>query len=370
MFLSNKSFQHVLQRQDPGIKLSIYVPTHPASTSPTISEDTIRFKNALQEIRANEQYDERELGNTMQKMELLLDDIEFWKHRTLGLAVFASKDGYETVDLNYEITDMHYVQDSFVISPLAIMLSIGTGYFVLDINQTKPRLIHFTSSAKEEVAADGMPGTFEETVKRVDYQDQQQHQSVAGNMFHGHSETAALIEDELRYYKLIAACADEYLADHDEPLLLAGTESRIGHMRPLIRYGNVLEATLAGNNEELNEQDMLDATETEMKSLDMVKRGALVDTAKATPLSKLAMGATEIEAAIAEGKVDTLYLSAFRNTTDNIRDNYQSTVVLQLPEDILAIETLVRGALLQGADVIAVAQGSFDTNEPRAILRF
>ncbi len=287
----------------------------------------------------------------------------------MGLAVFADAKGYETINLNYEITDMQYVQDEYVISPLVVMLSIGTGYYVLDINHAKPRLVHFTSTLKEEVATESMPGSFEETVEREEYQKQQQHQSVAGNMFHGHSETAALDEDTLRYYKLIAKCVDEYLVDRDEPLLLMGTENRIGHMRPLLRYQNVLEEAVEGNNEGLNEQELLNATVELIESVDLAKRDKIVAQVKNTPLSSLALGQSEIQTAVDEGRIETLFLSVFRLTTDNIRDTYQASVVLQLPKDILSIEMLVRGVLKQGGEIVAVEQGSFYDDEPRAICR-
>lgn len=370
MFLSNSNLHHIINKSDAGTKLSIYIPTHPASTSPTLSEDTTRFKNTLQIIKSDEKYVERELGETIQKLELLYEDRDFWKHRTLGLAVFADADGYETVNLNYEITDMQYIQNTYIISPMAVMLSIGTGYYILDINHSNPRLIHVTATSKEEVVTDMMPGSFEDTVEREEYQKQQQHQSGAGNMFHGHSETAALDEDTLRYYRLIAKCVDDYLIDHDEPLLLTGTDNRIGHMRPLLTYHAVMKEAVEGNNEDLNEQELQNATDAIIKSNDIAEREKIVTKVKNTALSSLALGQTEIAAAIVDGRIETLFLSAFKRTTDNVRDTYQASVVLQLPEDITPIESLVRGVLLQGGNVVAVEQGSFDNNEPRALCRF
>ncbi|HZJ34861.1 MAG TPA: hypothetical protein VFD55_02505 [Candidatus Angelobacter sp.] len=370
MILSNNNLQHIINKSNTGTKLSIYIPTHPASTSPTLSEDMIRFKNTLQNIKANEKYTERELGETMGKLESLLDDSDFWKHRTNGLAVLADKNGYEIVDLDYEITDMQYIQDTFIVSPLVMMFSIGTGYYVLDINHTKPRLLHFTSYTKGEVDLKDMPGSLEQTIQRDERQQHIQHQSAPRNMFHGQSESGAVDADILRYYKIIAKAVEEHLIDHDEPLLLAGTDNRIGHMRPLIGYSNIIDAVLNGNNEDLNEQELLDATTAAIESVGTLKRDKLITKVKATPLANLSQGITEIETAIASGRVEALYLSAFERTTDNVREDGRSAVVLQLPEDITAIESLVRSALLQGAEVVAVEQGSFDTDEPLALLRY
>ena len=370
MILSNNNLQQIINKLNTGTKFSIYIPTHPVSTSSTLSEDIIRFKNALQNIKSNKAYTERELDKTMSKLELLLNDLEFWKHRTNGLAVLADKDGYEVIDLDYEITDMQYVQDTFVISPLAIMLSIGTGYYVLDINHTKPRLLHFTSNTKEEVDLKDMPGSFEQTIERDDYQQHIQHQSSPINMFHGQSESETLDSDTLRYYKLIAKAVDEHLADCDEPLLLTGTENRIGHMRPLLGYRNVMDDIVKGSSEELNEQELQDVTFAVIKAADIVDRNKLISKIKATPNSSLALGSTKVQAVISDGRVETLFLPVFRITADNVRENDKATIVLQLPEDIMIIEPLVRGALSQDAAVVAVRQGSFDTDEPLALLRY
>lgn len=370
MFLSKKILLDISKKTDTGTKISIYIPTHPASTSATISEDTIRFKNTLQEIKAHEDYDDDELGETINKLESLLDDIKFWKHRALGLAVFADTKGYQTVDLNFEITDMQYIENEYVISPLAVMLSIGTGYYVLDINHTKPRLVYFSASAKEEVAIESMPESLEEMVERVEYQKQQQHQSSGDSMFHGHTEENALDDAAMRYYRLIAKSVETYLDDHDEPLLLTGTQNRIGHMRPLLNYYNVMKESVEGNNEKLNEQELQNATEGIIENADMVARDEVIEKIKNTPLSSIALGVKEIETAAEEGRVESLFLSSFRRTTDNVRNNYQESIVLQLPGDVLSIEVLTRAVLAQGGNIIAVEQGSFEDDEPRALCRY
>ncbi|NCS82860.1 hypothetical protein GW746_00375, partial [Candidatus Saccharibacteria bacterium] len=97
MIINETIFKQLLQTNNADQKLSIYLPTHSASSSQTVNEDIIRFKNSLKAIRLDEDYDELELSETMEALEALIDDVEFWKHRTLGLAVFADAHGYEAV---------------------------------------------------------------------------------------------------------------------------------------------------------------------------------------------------------------------------------------------------------------------------------
>jgi hypothetical protein len=370
MFLLKSNLQHLTDRSSDGKKLSIYIPTHPASSSSTLTEDTVRFKNALQAIKSDAQYDEQELGETIQQLELLLHDVDFWKHRLLSLAVFADKNGYEVFNLGHEITEMQYIQNTFVVSPLAIMLSIDTGYYVLDINHKKPRLAHFTSGSRVEIAVHGMPGSFEDTAAREKHRKQLQHQSMAGDVFHGHNETAALDEDIIRYYKLIAKSVNKYLANHDEPLLLAGTQDRVGHMRQLLKYPNVLDVSLEGSNEALNLQELQNVTKAIIDTYESAKRDTLITQLTNEPPGTIAIGHVEIEKALDEGRVASLFLSVYKVTTDNVRDTYKSLVVLQLPDDIQSMEKLVRGALSQGGTIIAVEVGTFEDDSPRALCRF
>ncbi len=370
MNLSNKTIQHITNKNNNSTKLSIYIPTHPASTGPTLSEDTIRFKNAIQIIKAHEKFDERELGETINKLEALLEDTTFWKHRTVGLAVFADTDSFETVDLNNEITEMQYFQDSYVISPLAIMLSIGTGYYVLDINHTKPRLIYFASNMKKEIDLEDMPGSLEQTIDRDEHIQRLQHQGSLKNMFHGQKDSAADDADMIRYYKLIVNAVEQFLIDHDEPLLLTGTENRIGNIRPLFSYPRVLAEAVEGNHEGLNTQELENTTIAVIEKAETADRKKLVAMAKSTPPSNMAVGAKDIEIATSKGKVETLFLSSFKRTTDSVGTGYQADIVMQLPEDVSTTETLVRSTLSQGGNVVAVEKGSFENDEPRALCRY
>jgi hypothetical protein len=145
MILTHKNLKKLIKEPAGGTKLSIYSATHPSSSSQSIAQDRLRFKNSLQGIKSNKSYDERELGKTMRSLERLLADSMFWKHQSLGLAIFADKSGYESIQLPHGIAEMQFVEDHLIVSPLAIMLSIGTGYYVLDINFTRPRLLHFTA---------------------------------------------------------------------------------------------------------------------------------------------------------------------------------------------------------------------------------
>lgn len=130
---------NLLKTNNTDTKLTIYQSTHPVTSGRTIQEDMIRFKNALKAIRQNDKYDGAMLGETMRSLEALVDDAEFWKRRSRGLAVFADRQGYQTVALNSDIEETQYVKKTFFLSPLVLMQSLGSHYYILDVNLTQPR---------------------------------------------------------------------------------------------------------------------------------------------------------------------------------------------------------------------------------------
>ena len=103
-------------------------------------------------IQQDPNYDQQELGQTIKKLDKLQQDTEFWRHQDIGLAIMADKDGFEYFRLPYETTEASYLKDRFVISPLAFMRSIGTTYYVLDVNINCPRLLVSHDGSMIEVA--------------------------------------------------------------------------------------------------------------------------------------------------------------------------------------------------------------------------
>jgi len=372
MIINETIFKQLLQTNNADQKLSIYLPTHSASSSQTVNEDIIRFKNSLKAIRLDEDYDELELSETMEALEALIDDVEFWKHRTLGLAVFADAHGYEAVSLTPEVTQAHYIDERYVVSPLASMLSFGAGYFILEVNHTNPRLLHATTFSCEEINVPDMPDSFQSTVENVEYSKELQHQSGGTGTFHGHTDDAAIEDDERRYYKSIAHAVDVHLMHESqtEPLVMVGVEERVAGLRKQLKYAHVLADYTEGSSTSMNEQALHDHTYPLIDKLDDVRRQAIVDEYEKNDNTHVVAGVDDVKAAVAEHRVEKLLLEGFRRTTDSVRGGYDPVIVFQLDYYDDSIETLVREAIAQGAETVALSEGAFADKAPRAICRF
>jgi len=376
MNLSSKNLQQLLERDDEGIKLSIYIPTNPSSSSQTLAQDITRFKNALKEIKNNSAYDERKLGAVVESLYKLAEDIEFWKQQDVGLALFADTNGYNYYHLPYEITEAVYIKSNFVISPLVIMNSIGTKFYVLDVNLTKPRLLKSNHGTLIMVNEENMPASFKDTIARDEYNaDVQQMAAPKGsggdNSFHGHSPEDTLRHDTARYLTLVADSVNQFLVDQDQPLLLVGDQSRVGNLRPHLTYKHVLSQSIDGNFETHNSQALFDAVVETIQKHKADERHIEIEKLLSSDPKLIISGNKEITQAAHAGRVERIYVPAYRRTADSVQSGESESIILQLPDHINDIESVVKDVLSQSGSVVAIEIGAYpELQKTTALCRF
>lgn len=376
MNLSTKHLQQLLNKDVTGTALSIYLPTHPSSTSQSLAQDTTRLKNALKESKNNSAYDERELGDVVKSLYELVEDTEFWKHQDRGLAIFASSDGYEHFHLPYEITEATYVKNRFVISPLFIMHSIIAEFYVLDVNLTKPRLLKSKHGTFDVIEDANLPASFDETSARDEYKPELQHKAAprgsgGDNRFHGHSPADAVDHDIAMYLNKLADAVDEYMTDHDRPLLVVGEQSRVGNLRPNLKYEYLVEQSVDGNFENHSPQELFDATIELMRGYESKKRRELVEQLLSSDPKLVVTGDKDISEAAKAGRVERIYVPSYRRTADTVQPGISESIILQLPDDVSELETVVRDVLSQAGTVVAVEIDAYpELTETKALCRF
>ncbi len=144
--------------------------------------------------------------------EELLDNEDFLRYQDYGLAVLFDRDGYEYFHLPFEITEAEYLTDHFVISPLIVMASADTGFYLLDINFTKPRLFSGSRGSLQQLEVANMPKSFDAEMGRTKFKN------------HGlGKEDNALADDEKHYLQMIANAVNENMPLHHRALIIAGT---------------------------------------------------------------------------------------------------------------------------------------------------
>ncbi len=357
MKLGNQNISKLINDHSGALKASIYIPTDPQKST----QDKTRLKNALQTIRNDVSYDDRELGESMKKIyEELVENDDFWNYQDFGLAVFFDHDGYEYFHVPFEIKEAEYLTDHFIVSPLVITASADTGFYVLDLNFTAPRLFAGARGNLTEVDVKSMPKNIETAIGRTSYKN--------------HSlgdEDNAVSEDEKRYLQMVADAVDEAIIYDDRALLLAGTSNRTGNIKQLLKHSHVLSDTLVGSYEKATTEKIYqDSSEIVRMALRKERDDAVSALGNIAP-ELVVIGTTEIKEAAKAGRVDSLFLPTYKLTADSIREDEGEKLIIELPDDIEAIEGSVRAVMLQAGNIIAVAVGCYDTlPEPKAVCRY
>ncbi len=131
-----------LNEEPDGSCVSIFLPTHRAGTQ--TQQDPIRLKNLLREA------EERLLAKGLRAPEVdelvapareSLDDSDFWRHQSNGLAVFLSPGvlRYYRLPLNFE--DLVIVANRYHLKPLLPLLTGDGQFYVLALSQNEVRFL-------------------------------------------------------------------------------------------------------------------------------------------------------------------------------------------------------------------------------------
>ena len=374
MQLTKQTITELIAGQQPNIAGSLYIPTNPHSSSPAVSADKTRFKNALQEIRRHKSYDEAALGATMKKLDAMYEDVEFWKHQTDGLAVLFSDSTLEYFKLPYEPTQATYLTDHFVISPLLVMEALNNEFYVLDVNTSDPRLYHGNHGSLEQVNQDNMPGTLDDEVGKLEYGKQLQHQHGGQAMYHGHNEDDVINDENTRYLQKIADAVDKYLVDENAPLLVAGTPNRAGNVKKVLGYKHTFEDGRVGSIEKMSPDELYKTVLPFVTSHFTKLQADAVQRLSEAPPEHVAIGSKEIldiTTLETTGRIESLFLPIYRQTRDNISASENRTLVVELPEDIDGIENLAIAVVQQGGTIVPVEIDGYEfLDKPKALCRY
>ncbi len=357
MKLGTQNLSDIINSHKGKLKASIYIPTDPQKST----QDRTRLKNALQTIRNDVSYDERELGVVIDKIyEELIDNDDFWNYQDFGLAILFDSKGYDYFHVPFEITEAEYLTDHFVISPLVITASADTGFYVLDVNFTNPRLFMGARGNLVEVDVKSMPKNIESAIVRTAYKNH----SLGG-------EDNALNEDQKRYLQMVADAVGEAIIYEDRALLLAGTSNRTGNIRALLKHNHILPETLVGSYEKADTEKIYQDSAEVVRLALRKERDTAVEALGNTPPELVAMGTKEIQIAAETGRVDTLFMPTYRLTEDSVRASDGEKIIIELPADIESIERTVMSVIEQSGKIIAVEIGGYDIlPEPKALCRY
>lgn len=370
-----------------GTAISLYLPTHRHPTPPHIQEDQIRYKNLIAEV--HDESKRKHIGHDMdtvfKQLEDKLNDLDFWKQTTEGMAIFASLDRFEVYHLPIETDEKFSVGDSFDVAPLLAVISLDQPYYLLAVALHDSKL--FRGDICGLVEADiELPHSVEAALNIdemfANSRTVKSHEGPGGAKGsvspHGEGDSQEAGKQERQmYYRIIDKTIMDWKSYNPKiPVLVAGTDSEAGDFRATSRLPNILDTYLQGNHTKtpINELHELawPLVRDELKS---EQHGQIVDRFNELQgVGKSSSDMGDIADAADKGRVDTLLVDLLHITNDSISDSRQGPIMKLVFDRTYAtskISELVKKVYNQGGNVIGLDSNSMpNQSSVSAIYRY
>lgn len=247
--------------------ISIFIPTHRRGHQVLDGQDVITLKNHLQTIRLEleaQSLRSNDIDELMQPLEALLDDPQFWRHRTEGLALFRSPDYFVTFDSPRPLEEFHQLGPKFWLRPLLPYVQPAGRYYLLQIGKNGVVLYQADPFSMAVVETDGvMPSGLEEITKYYDFEEELQGRNSGGGSTVAMYTSDDSNEDQKNknhlladYFRLIDEAIINLIGTQNIPLVLAS----VAYYQPIYRsinsYPHLHEGGLTGNFDHVQPDEM------------------------------------------------------------------------------------------------------------------
>lgn len=299
--------------------ISIFIPTHSQGMETLMGQDALNLKNQLKLVRsklAENAMTPRQIEKLILPVNELIDDTDFWRHQSEGLAVFLSEDIFEKYTLPIRTGEFNYVSSEFYLKQLFPLFNEYEQYFILTLRRDGVKLFKGNKFGLSEIDVSGLvPSRLEDSVGYDHEQKRLQIRTQPGGnkpgAFHGHGEGESKNKNELLpYFRDIDKGIMSVLHDYQEPpLVICCLDYMFPIFREVCTHKNLFSRYISGNPSELGSRSLLERARElldpyfEREFLNRKER-FMIGIAKGRASSNI----REIIPAALEGKVDTLFL--------------------------------------------------------------
>jgi hypothetical protein len=346
--------------------VSLYLPTHLA---PDARQDAVRLKNLLE--RAEDELEARGMRRSEAKELLaaagkLPADMDFWKGKSQGLAIFVTPKLFRAYRLPQAFNESLIVHRRLNIKPLLPVADRGERFLLLALSQNHVRLLDVTRSRSNEVVVKGLP---ENKRQALNYdgadRGEQVHEGMRGSLgkqaaiFHGQGGVKDTAKDDLtQFFQSVNRALDPVLRKQTVPLLLAGVDYLLPLFRQTCSYAHLLERHLAGNCDLLTSHQLHERSWEIMRPVfDRPRREALAKLCQLLGTGRASADAAEVAGAAMIGKIDMLLVDIGQEQLGTFDTNLGKAVVCDHAcddsEDLVNLavsETLLRNGTVFAAE--------------------
>lgn len=248
--------------------LSIYMPVHPIGQD--VMENPILLRNIIDQaenqLRQNG-LSTSELSRFLEPLRDLTNQRNYWQRQNRTLAIFRTKDIFETYRLPIETHEIVYINDRLYTKPLIQLLEGNGNFYVLALSINKARLFQGDRNNIKEIKLKGTPTSLDEALGDTYVQKQVQFHSNAPRsgsrgerssiLFSQGSWTENLKKEEIqRFFQYLEKGVHKEISNQSNPLVLAGVEYLIPIYREVSSYSHLYPEYLTGNPDDFRPEDL------------------------------------------------------------------------------------------------------------------
>lgn len=315
--ISQEEFKKLAQIKSE-VCVSLFIPTERAGKEVLQQKNSIHLKSRWKEVKADLEkrgVKAEKIASLGEPVLKLIDDKDFWRHQSDGLAIFISEKFFAkyTVPVNFEAH--HYISEEFYIKPLIPLFADDARFYLLAVQLDKVNLYEATHYSIGEVYVEDLtPSRLEEVVgydykeRNLQFRTQQVGQERA--QFHGHGSNERDRKEEiLQFFRAIDKGLHSILNEEKVPLVLACQDYLYPIYKQANTYKHFSDKYVSGNP---SDTDMLGlhqkALEVLREFLNNQERTKLEKFREFNQTDKTTSAISEIIPAVYEGKVDSLFL--------------------------------------------------------------
>lgn len=298
--------------------VSLFIPTERMGKEVLEKKDQTNLKSQWKLARTQlreQNITETELSKIAKPIENLLEDAEFWRNQSDGLAIFAAEDFFEyyTVPVNFEPTV--FVSEQFYIKPLIPLYNKDEHFYLLSLQLEEVTLYEATQYSIGKVHIEDLTPTRLEERVGFDYKEKAlqfktQNPNSATPIYHGQGANERNHLAEIKqYFRAVDQGIHDLLIEDNVKLVVACDDSLFSIYKEANTYSKLYEKLVPGNpadNDMLSlHAKALDVLEPEMRKNRNEKMKAFQEN-EGTDLASADI--KKILPAIQQGKVDTLFV--------------------------------------------------------------
>lgn len=298
--------------------ISIFFPTYIAGKQ--VQQNSIRCKNNLNTAR------ERLIEMGMRSPEVdailkpvlnLVDDTEFWRHQSHGLALFLTEDSFDYYRLPWDVEELVVVSDRFHLKPLMPWLINNDLFYILALSQNQVRLLQGSHYTVDPVDIEDLPSSLAEALQYDDPEAQLQHHNVSdssGSPVAIYSGQGGATEDDKnriwRYFQKIDNGLQEFLGGQNIPLILAGVDYLLPIYHDANSYPHLLENGITGNPDILKPEELHSQVWPIAKEhFDQQRTDAMKVYHNGVGTGQASANLEDVLSAAENGQIDTLFVT-------------------------------------------------------------